>query len=62
MAFRRALLIMAICYFVGTAVRAQLSRGGTAASITDKVTTPTGCGTGAWTEEQIATTLQRRQS
>ena len=52
---RYALLIMTIVCFVGAAVRAQNSPAGATPSITDKLTRPTGSGTGAWTDEQIAT-------
>jgi carboxypeptidase Q len=55
MVFRCVLLIMTICCFVGAAVRAQSSPAGATPSITDKLTTPTGSDTGAWTDEQIAT-------
>jgi hypothetical protein len=49
------LLIMTIFCFVGAAVRAQNSPAGATPLITEKLTSPTGSGTGAWTEEQIAT-------
>lgn len=52
---RCALLIMAICFFVGTAVRAQNAPAGAKPSITDKLTKTTDSDTGAWTNEQIAT-------
>jgi carboxypeptidase Q len=55
MIIRRALLIIAVSCFVVAAVRAQNSPAGAAPAITDKLTTPTGLGTGAWTDEQIAT-------
>jgi carboxypeptidase Q len=55
MVFRCVLLIMTICCFVGAAVRAQNSPAGATPSLTDKLTTPTGSDTGAWTDEQIAT-------
>jgi carboxypeptidase Q len=45
---------MTIC-LVGAVVRAQNTTAGATPSITDKLTTPTGSGTGAWTDEQIAT-------
>ena len=50
-----ALLILAFFFLVGVAVRAQNSPAGATPSITDKLTRPTGSGTGAWTDEQIAT-------